>query len=109
MTAITAVVIKVVASARSVTVVDLLIVLLHAADSASVQVVDSVNALRAVIAQALANAQVAVSQIVAHHAAVRLATVLTAHRATTALLIAKRSKMHATTHVASKHLHRIAL
>jgi hypothetical protein len=105
-TATAVVVIKAAAShARSVTVADLLIVRLHAAVSASVQVGALVSAQAAVIVQALANALV----VDFLHAAVRLATVLTALRVTTALLIAKRSKMHVMTHVVSRHLHRIAL
>ena len=106
-TAITVVVIKAVAShavlvIAAQTVVDMLIVRLHAADSASVQV-----ALVA-IAPALVNAQAAALPIVAHHVGVRLATVLTAHRVTTVLLIVKRSKMHAMTHAASLHQYRTA-
>jgi hypothetical protein len=38
-----------------------------------------------------------------------LATALTAHRATTALPIAKQHKMHVMTHVVFLHLYRIAL
>jgi len=55
------------------------------------------------------NAQVAVLLIAAHHADVHLATALTAHRATTALPIAKQHKMHVMTHAASLRQHHTVL
>jgi tRNA threonylcarbamoyladenosine modification (KEOPS) complex Cgi121 subunit len=57
----------------------------------------------------LVNAQVAASLIAAHHADVHLATALTAHRATTALPIAKQHKMHVMTHAASLRQHHTVL
>lgn len=111
MTATAVAVTKVAAShARSViavqTVVDMLIVHLHVVDLANALAVVSVSAQVVVIVQASVNEPAVVLPIVVRHVAVHLATVLTAHRATTALLIVKHSKMRVTTHVASLHLHR---